>query len=209
MIDQKEFDRRVAQNYKTFNRETKNNTFTPSSYFLFDKNPRELTTLQCAKRIHDIYASVVCGILAISEITDKDAASMKNNKITKIELKTSYLETKNVFKTRKGKGIYTGYRSPLDNYIRAKFSSYHEPDMPVYFIVGDTSGKWGKLDLIGVWQMDGKTVNEILEKTKNRVTLKNFINLGKRKVVKVNTIGYSKWFNTMFKRVPIKRCTQL
>ena len=208
MIDQKEFNRRVEYNYKLFNKQAKTNEFTPSLYFLFDKEPKELTTLQYAKRIYDIYAAAVCGVLAISDIVDKDAISMKNGNTTKIELKTKYLETKNVFKTKKG-GVFVNDRTGLHTYIRAKFNSYHEPDMPVYFVVADTSGKWGKTELIGVWQMDGESVNECLKENKESIGLSKFLERGKRKIVKVDTIGYSNWFNTMYKRLPIKRTVHL
>jgi len=208
MIDQKEFNRRVKYNYKLFNKQAKTNEFTPSLYFLFDKEPKELTTLQYAKRIYDIYAAAVCGVLAISSLADKDAASMKNDNITKIELKTRYLETKNVYKTEGG-GVFVGDRTGLNTYIGATFNSYHESDMPVYFVVADTSGKWGEIELIGAWQMDGESVNECLKENKKSISLSKFFEYGKRKIVKVDTIGYSNWFNTMYKRLPIKRTVHL
>jgi hypothetical protein len=207
MIDQKEFDRRVEYNYNLFKKQIKSNTFTPSLYYLLETEPKGLTTLQYAKRIWDIYAAAVCGVLAMSSNTDKDAVLIKNNNVTKIELKTSSLETRGVFKTTKGK-VFVGYRTNLSSYLSATFSGYHESDMPVYFVLTDTSSKW-ETELVGVWQMDGKTVNKCLLENKQSIGLSKFIKYGKRKLVKVDTIGYSKWFNTMYKRLPVKKTTHL
>ena len=51
--------------------------------------------------------------------------------------------------------------------------------------------------------MDGVTAQACLEKSIN-ITLSKFIKHGKRKNVKVNSIGYTNWIKAMKKRLPIK-----
>jgi len=207
MIDQKEFDRRVAYNIKLYKQQIETNEFTPSLYFLFDKKPRELKTLQYGKLFHDIYASIVCGILALSDLDEKDAMLMKGGKVMRVELKTNYITTKNVWKNSKGK-VYVGYRTPLTDYMGANFSTNHDPEIPVFLVCCDTTDKWDS-EVIGVWQMDGEVAISCLEKNKHFISLSKFMKQGKRKVVKVDAIGYAKWHDTMWKRLPIKQSTNL
>lgn len=210
MIDQKEFDRRVKYNVKLFNQQAEVNEFTPSTYYLFDKEPKELSSINYGKLYHDIFAAAVCGTLVLSNLNEKDSVEMRHGKITKVELKTSYLRTKGVYLNTKG-NIYVGDRTPLSDHIRASFnkSYYQEHDIPVYLCVCDATDKW-KTDFVGAWQMDGKTAHEIIDPMSTKViSLRRFIKDGKRKNTKVNSIGYTNWIKTMKNRLPIKKTTTL
>ena len=132
---------------------------------------------------------------------------MKDGRATKVELKTNYLTTKNVWKNSKGK-VYVGYRTPLINRMGASFSAKHDPDIPVFLVCCDVTDKWHS-EVIGVWQMDGINAVRCLEENKQSISLSKFMEHGKRKVVKVNTIGYTKWYDTMWKRLPVKTSTHL
>lgn len=210
MIDQKEFDQRVAYNARLFNQQADSNEFTPSKYYLFDKEPKELSSIVYGRLYHDIYAAAVCGTLVLSNLEEKDSIEMKHGKITKVELKTCYLNTKNVYVNSRDK-IYVGDRTVLTDYIRASFSNYtyHEQDMPVYLCVCDATDKW-KTDLVGAWQLDGKTAQSILStRIRKVITLRKFIEKGKRKNTKVKSIGYGNWIKTMKRRLPVKTTINL
>ncbi len=204
MITQSEFDKRVKHNIELFNKQLKSNTFTPSKYYLFDKKPKELSTIEYGKLYHDIFAAIVCGTLVLSNLTAKDSIMMKRGKLTKVELKTCYINTKAIFKNTAG-NIMVGYRTPILNYIKASFHKgfYHEEDMPLYLVVCDTTDKWKRGGVIGVWQMEGNKVNELLKESPN-ISLRKFIKHGKRKVSKVDTIGWTRWHDTILKRLPIR-----
>lgn len=209
-MNQKEFNRRVEYNVKLFNKQADANEFTPSKYYLFDKKPKELSSINYGKLYHDIFAAAVCGTLVLSSLTEKDSIEMKHGKITKVELKTSYLKTKGVYQNSKG-NIYVGYRTNLTNYIKATFGkdSYHESDMPVYLCVCDATDKW-KIDVVGAWQMDGKTAQKIISPMLTKViSLQKFLEQGKRKNIKVNSIGYGNWIKTMKRRLPIGKAIHL
>lgn len=202
-MTQQEFDRRIKYNTDLFNQQAIVNEFTPSMYYLFDKEPKELSSINYGKLYHDIFAAAVCGTLVLSDLTEKDSIEMKRGKITKVELKTSYVNTKQVFLNTRDR-IYINDRTPLENYIRASFykETYHEEDMPLYLVCCDATDKW-PIDVIGAWQMDGPSVQRCLEQSKN-ITLSKFLQHGKRKNVKVDSIGYSNWINAMKKRLPKK-----
>ena len=202
-MTQQEFDRRVQYNANLFNQQAGVNEFSPSMYYLFDKAPKELSSINYGKLYHDIFAAAVCGTLVLSDLTEKDSIEMKRGKITKVELKTSYLNTKRVFLNTRDK-IYVNDRTPLENYVKASFGkhSYHEEDMPLYLVCCDATDKW-PIDVIGAWQMDGPMVQRCLEESKN-ITLSKFMQHGKRKNVKVNSIGYGNWIDAMKKRLPKK-----
>ena len=202
-MTQQEFDRRIKYNTDLFNQQASVNEFSPSTYYLFDKEPKELSSINYGKLYHDIFAAAVCGTLVLSDLNEKDSIEMKRGKITKVELKTSYLNTKQVFLNTRDR-IYVNDRTPLENYIRASFhkETYHEEDMPLYLVCCDATDKW-PIDVIGAWQMDGPSVQRCLEQSKN-IALSKFLQHGKRKNVKVNSIGYSNWINAMKKRLPKK-----
>jgi hypothetical protein len=207
MLDQPEFDRRVKYNAELFNQQAEKNEFTPSLYYLFDQEPKQLSSINYGKMYHDIFAAAVCGTLVLSDLNEKDSIEMKRGKVTKVELKTSYLNTKNVYVNTRN-NIYVGTRTPLDNYVSAQFHKgyYHEEDMPLYLVVCDATDKWN-LDVVGAWQIDGKKVNGFLEESSRSITFSKFLKHGRRKNVKVHSIGYSAWVNTMKKRLP-KRVTR-
>lgn len=208
MISQTEFNKRVAYNSALFNKQTLKNEFTPSRYYLFDKKPKEMSPLEYGKLYHDIYAAVVCGTLVMSDLMAKDSVEMRRGKVTKVELKTCYIKTKDIFKNTKG-NVMVGYRTPLLNHIRATYGkgSYHEEDMPLYLVVCDTTDKWSKGGVIGAWQMKGEKVNSLLNES-NNISLKKFMKHGKKKRAKVDTIGWTRWYNTMYKRLPTRtQCT--
>jgi len=206
-MTQQEFDSRVQYNADLFNQQAGVNEFSPSMYYLFDKAPKELSSINYGKLYHDIFAAAVCGTLVLSDLTEKDSIEMKRGKITKVELKTSYLNTKQVFLNTRDK-IYVNDRTPLESHMKASFykESYHEEEMPLYLVCCDATDKW-PIDIIGAWQMDGPTVQRCLEESKN-ITLSKFMQYGKRKNVKVNSIGYGNWINVMKKRLP-KRVTRI
>lgn len=202
-MTQQEFDNRVQYNATLFNKQAERNEFSPSMYYLFDKKPKELSSINYGKLYHDIFAAAVCGTLVLSDLQEKDSVEMKHGRLTKVELKTSYLNTKQVYLNTQN-NIYVGDRTSLESYIRASFTkgSYHEEDMPVYLVCCDATEKW-PIDVVGAWQMDGVTAQTCLEKSIN-ITLSKFIKHGKRKNVKVNSIGYTNWIKAMKKRLPIK-----
>jgi len=204
MIIQTEFDKRVKHNTELFNKQIKSNTFTPSKYYLFDKKPKELSTIEYGKLYHDIYAAVVCGTLVISDLMAKDSIMMKRGKLTKVELKTCYIKTKTIFMNTAGK-LTVGYRTPILNYIKATFGNdaYHEEDMPLYFVVCDATDKWSNGGIIGVWQMDGDKVNGLLKESP-KISLSKFMKHGRRKKTNVDTIGWTRWYDTISKRVPTR-----
>ena len=204
MITQTEFDKRVRYNTDLFNKQIKVNTFTPSKYYLFDKKPKELSTIEYGKLYHDIYAAAVCGTLVLSDLQAKDSVMMKREKLTKVELKTCYIKTKSIFKNTVG-NLIVGYRTPILNYIGATYKrdAYHEEDMPLYFVVCDTTDKWSNGGIIGVWQMGGDRVNGLLKESP-KISLSKFMKYGKRKLTKVDTIGWKSWYNTVLKRVPTR-----
>lgn len=202
MLDQQEFDRRVKYNADLFNLQAEKNEFTPSLYYLFDKDPKELSSINYGKLYHDIFAAAVCGTLVLSDLNEKDSIEMKQGKVTKVELKTSYLNTKNVYVNTKN-NIYVGSRTQLETYICASFHKgyYHEEDMPLYLVVCDATNKWN-LDVVGAWQIDGKRVNDLLKESPRKISLSKFLKQGRRKNTKVNSIGYYNWMETMKKRLP-------
>ena len=202
-MTQQEFDRRVRYNAELFNQQANVNEFSPSMYYLFDKKPKELSSINYGKLYHDIFAAVVCGTLVLSDLQEKDSVEMKRGRLTKVELKTSYLNTKQVYLNTQN-NIYVGDRTPLESYMRASFrkGSYHEEDMPVYLVCCDATEKW-PIDVVGAWQLDGATAQECLEKSSS-ITLSKFLKHGKRKNVKVNSIGYSNWVKVMKKRLPVQ-----
>ena len=203
-MTQQEFNSRVKYNADLFNKQAEKNEFTPSMYYLFDKEPKELSSITYGKLYHDIFAAAVCGTLVLSDLTEKDSIEMKRGKITKVELKTSYVNTKQVFLNTKNR-IYVADRTPLENYVRASFSkhSYHEEDMPLYLVCCDATDKWS-IDVVGAWQMNGSTVQKCLEENNTGISLSKFLQHGKRKTVKVNSIGYGNWIGAMKKRLPKK-----
>lgn len=202
---QKEYDRRVAYNTQLFRYQSARNEFTPSLYYLWDQEPKALSTLQYCGMDHDIYAAAVTGTLAISDKRDHDAVEMKSGKATKVELKTGYLTTKNVWKSSGGK-IYVGDRTSLTGYLGAKFGGNPpEDDMKVYFVCCDTTDKWNT-EVIDVWQMDGQTAIDLLKEVNSKtITLQKFINFGKKKKVEVETIGWGLYKKTLLKRLPEKK----
>ena len=202
-MTQQEFDSRVQYNATLFNKQAERNEFSPSMYYLFDKKPKELSSINYGKLYHDIFAAAVCGTLVLSDLQEKDSVEMKRGRLTKVELKTSYLNTKQVYLNTQN-NIYVGDRTSLESYMRASFrkGGYHEEDMPVYLVCCDATEKW-PIDVVGAWQMDGATAQECLEKS-NYITLTKFLKHGKRKNVKVNSIGYSNWVKVMKKRLPIQ-----
>lgn len=209
MITQSEFDKRTKLNTDLFKKQMKTNTFTPSRYYLFDKKPKELSTIEYGKLYHDIFAAAVCGTLVLSDLTAKDSVLMKGGKFTKVELKTCYIKTKNIFKNTAG-NIIAGYRTPILNYIKASYQKdgYHEEDMPLYLVVCDATDKWKKGGIIGVWQIEGSKVNSLLKES-SMISLKKFMKYGKRKVTKVDTIGWTRWYNTVLKRLPVRAACQI
>ena len=206
-ITQEEFNRRVAHNQKLFEYQTERNEFTPSLYYLWDHGPKELSTLQYCGMDHDIYAAAVTGTLAIADKGDHDAMEMKNGRCMKVELKTSYLTTKRVWKS-KGKKIYVGDRASLTGYLGARFGGNPpEDDMKVYFVCCDTTGKWDT-EVIDVWQMEGQTAIDLLKES-NKITLQKFISFGNKKRVKVETIGWGLYKRTLIRRLPEKKSTTI
>ena len=203
-MNQKEFNRRVAYNAALFNKQAEANEFTPSMYYLFDKEPKELSSINYGKLYHDIFAAAVCGTLVLSDMQEKDSIEMKRGKITKVELKTGYVNTKRVFLNTRDK-IYVNDRTPLENHIGASFNkrSYHEEDMPLYLVCCDATDKWS-IDVVGAWQMDGASAQKCLGENRTHISLSKFLQHGKRKNVKVNSIGYSNWIGAMKKRLPKK-----
>ena len=171
-MNQQEFDSRVHYNADLFNRQAELNEFSPSMYYLFDKKPKELSSINYGKLYHDIFAAAVCGTLVLSDLQEKDSVEMKRGRLTKVELKTSYLNTKQVYLNTQN-NIYIGARTPLESYIRASFKkgSYHEEDMPVYLVCCDATEKW-PIDVVGAWQMDGVIAQDCLEKNSNITTKK-------------------------------------
>ncbi len=208
-MNQKEFNRRVEYNIKLFNKQADANEFTPSKYYLFDKKPKELSPINYGKLYHDIFAAAVCGTLVLSSLAEKDSIEMKRGKITKVELKTNYINTKAIFKNTAG-NIMIGYRTPILNHIKASFHKgfYHEEDMPLYLVVCDATDKWKKGGIIGVWQMKGDKVNELLQESKV-ISLSKFMKHGKRKFSKVDTIGWKRWYDTIWKRLPVRVACQV
>jgi len=202
-MTQQEFDSRVQYNATLFNKQAERNEFSPSMYYLFDKKPKELSSINYGKLYHDIFAAAVCGTLVLSDLQEKDSVKMKRGRLTKVELKTSYLNTKQVYLNTQN-NIYVGDRTPLESYMKASFrkGSYHEEDMPVYLVCCDATEKW-PIDVVGAWQMDGVTAQKCLEKSSS-ITLSKFLKHGKRKSVKVNSIGYSNWVKVMKKRLPVQ-----
>ena len=93
-MTQQEFNSRVQYNADLFNRQAEKNEFTPSMYYLFDREPKELSSIAYGKLYHDIFAAAVCGTLVLSDLAEKDSIEMKRGKIIKVELKTSYVNTK-------------------------------------------------------------------------------------------------------------------
>jgi hypothetical protein len=206
-ITQKEFDRRVKYNTELFNSQQDLNEFTPSKYYLWDQEPKLVSTLQYCGMDHDIYAAAVTGTLAISAKDKHDSILMKNGKPIEVELKTTYLNTKKVWQSKGGK-IYVGDRTGLTGYLKASFSGNPpEDDMLVYLVCCDTTDKWDT-EVIDVWQMDGPTAIDILSTIKG-ISLQKFINHGKKKRVNVKTIGWNKYIKTMLKRLPIKKSINL
>ena len=207
IINQKEFDKRVKYNTKLFVKQQKANEFTPSMYYLWDADPKALSTLQYCGMDHDIYAAAVTGTLVISDKRKHDSILMKNNKVIEVELKTSYLNTKEVFKTI-GEKIYIYDRTGITNYLKAAFGGNPpEDDMLVYLVCCDTTDKWNT-EIIDVWQMKGEVAINLLGKAK-QITLKKFIDHGKKKHVEVNVIGWKTYVNTMLKRLPIKKTLKI
>ena len=204
-MNQEEFNKKVAYNAALFNKQAEENEFTPSMYYLFDKEPKELSSITYGKLYHDIFAAAVCGTLVLSDLTEKDSIEMKRGKIIKVELKTSYVNTKQVFLNTRGK-IYVNDRTPLENYVRASFGGYHEEDMPLYLVCCDATDKWS-IDVVGAWQMDGVSAQKCLEENKRNISLSKFLQHGKRKNTKVNSIGYGNWVGAMKQRLP-KRVTR-
>lgn len=202
-MTQQEFDRRIKYNADLFNRQAEKNEFTPSMYYLFDKEPKALSSINYGKLYHDIFAAAVCGTLVLSDLLEKDSIEMKRGKATKVELKTSYLNTKNVFVALSGK-IYVYSRTPLNHYIKATFAKgyYHEEEIPVYLVLCDATDKWN-IDVVGVWQLDGITAQAMLTKGIN-IPLSKFLENGRRKNIKVDSIGYQNWVSTMKKRLPVR-----
>lgn len=201
-MTQQEFDRRIKYNADLFNRQAEKNEFTPSTYYLFDKEPKALSSINYGKLYHDIFAAAVCGTLVLSNLLEKDSIEMKRGKATKVELKTSYLNTKSVFVASSGK-IYVHSRTPLNHYIKATFAKgyYHEEEIPVYLVLCDATDKWN-IDVVGVWQLDGITAQAMLTKSIN-IPLSKFLENGRRKNIKVDSIGYQNWVATMKKRLPV------
>ena len=204
IINQSEFDRRVKYNTELFNKQQDKNEFTPSKYYLWDREPKSLSTLQYCGMDHDIYAAAVTGTLAISAKDKHDSILMKNGKPIEVELKTTYLNTKRVWKSG-GDKIYVGDRAGITGYLKASFNGNPpEDDMLVYLVCCDTTDKWDT-EVIDVWQMDGPTAIDQLG-TGRCITLQKFINYGTKKRVKVKTIGWNKYIKTMLTRLPIKKC---
>ena len=203
-MNQKEFNKRVAYNAALFNKQAETNEFTPSMYYLFDKEPKELSSITYGKLYHDIFAAAVCGTLVLSDLQEKDSIEMKRGKIIKVELKTSYVNTKQVFLNTRSK-IYVNDRTPLENYVRASFNKggYHEEDMPLYLVCCDATDKWS-IDVVGAWQMDGASTQKCLGENNTHISLSKFLQHGKRKNVKVNSIGYGNWVGAMKQRLPKK-----
>ena len=81
--------------------------------------------------------------------------------------------------------------------------AYHEEDMPLYLVVCDATDKWSNGGIIGVWQMDGDKVNGLLKES-SKISLSKFMKHGKRKRTDVDTIGWTRWYNTISKRVPVR-----
>ena len=161
-ITQKEFNRRVEFNTKLFNKQQSKNEFTPSLYYLWDQEPKALSTLQYCGIDHDIYAAAVTGTLAISAKDKHDSILMRNGKPVEVELKTCYINTKKVWKT-KNDTVYVGDNT-ISTYIRAQFSGNPpEDDMLVYLVCCDTTDKWDT-EVIDVWQMDGPTAIDLLSR---------------------------------------------
>ena len=207
-MNQREFNRKVDYNTNLFNRQQESNEFTPSLYYLWDKEPKQLSTLQYCGMDHDIYAAAVTGTLAISAKDKHDSILMKRRKIIEVELKTSYLNTKNVWRSA-GDKIYIGDRTSIKSQLRATFGGGLPPedDMLVYLVCCDTTGKWDT-EVIGVWQMKGPIAISILAETQN-ISLKRFMDFGKKKRVSVKTIGWSRYIKTLLKRLPLKKTTNL
>ena len=207
IINQSEFDRRVKYNTELFNKQQDKNEFTPSKYYLWDREPKSLSTLQYCGMDHDIYAAAVTGTLAISAKDKHDSILMKNGKPIEVELKTTYLNTKRVWKSG-GDKIYVGDRAGITGYLKASFNGNPpEDDMLVYLVCCDTTGKWDT-EVIGVWQMKGPMAISILAEKQN-ISLKNFMDFGKKKRVNVETIGWSRYVKTLLKRLPLKKSTHL
>lgn len=208
-ITETEFNRRVKYNTELFNTQQSLNEFTPSKYYLWDQEPKSLSTLQYCGMDHDIYAAAVTGTLAISDKRKHDSIAMKNGKPVEVELKTCYLNTKRVWKNKKDR-IYINDRTMLEHYMSAQFGGNPpEDDMLVYLVCCDTSGKWDT-EVIDVWQMEGIIAINLLNKvTSKSITLQKFITYGKKKRVKVKTIGWNKYTNTLLKRLPLKKSITL
>ena len=206
-MNQKEFNKKVDYNTNLFNKQQVSNEFTPSLYHLWDKEPIQLSTLQYCGMDHDIYAAAVTGTVAISAKDRHDSILMKQEKIIEVELKTSYLNTKRVWRSA-GNKIYVGDRTGIMSQLRASFGGLPpEDDMLVYLVCCDTTGKWDT-EVIDVWQMDGPMAISILAENQV-ISLKRFMDFGKKKRVSVETIGWSRYIKTLLKRLPLKKTTHL
>lgn len=177
---------------------------------MWDKNPKELSSLQYCRKASDIWAAAVVGALSCSKTSGVDAYIMKVKKIQGIELKTSYISHKNLYKSSK-QTIYTHSRLSLENSFRASFiNNSYNPELENYFICCDTSGKWST-EVIGVWKLSGK-MGQVLLNEGNNITLKKFIIYGKSldgRSLNHPIIGWKKYTSTLLKRLETKLTTRI
>ena len=202
-----EFRKRLQYNTELFKKQLKYNKFTPSLYYLIDKKPKELSSLQYCRKSSEIWAAAVVGALCSSEMTGTDAYIMRANKINGIELKTSYISHKKIFKTSNNK-IYTYPRLQLENSFRGRYAqNSYDPEIDDYLICCDTSGKWNT-EVIGVWKLSGKMGQLLLNEGITAITLKKFQIYGKQldgRHLNHPIIGWNTYVNTLLKRLPIKK----
>ena len=212
-MSKEEFQKRLAHNTKTFLKQQEKNKFTPSAYYLWDKKPREMSTLQYCRKISDIFSATIIGALPASNMYGEDAYLMKAGKIIKVELKSTYINHKSIWRTKNGNTIYVGSTNAMlsiENYFKARYSNNsYDPEIDDYLICCDTSGKWNT-EVIGVWKIDGKTGNKLLnEHSTKQITLRKFIAHGKKldgRHLNVPIIGWENYKKTLMQRLPIKKC---
>ncbi len=213
-LSKEEFQKRLAHNTKTFLKQMEKNKFTPSAYYLWDKKPREMSTLQYCRKISDIFSATIIGALPASNMYGEDAYIMKAGKIIKVELKSTYINHKSLWRTKSGT-VYVGNTNAMlsiENYFKARYShNSYDPEIDDYLICCDTSGKWNT-EVIGVWKIDGKTGHKLLnEYSTKQITLRKFIKHGEKldgRHLNVPIIGWETYKKTLQRRLPIKKCRQ-
>ena len=172
--------------------------------YTWDSEPGETHFHVLMRNAHDIIPAAFLGVLASTNNNGVDAYSIdEDGKVTEIEIKTSEIDSSNIWKGREG-GLYVGLqnntdrRAAITSRMAASYTCHSDANklsknMRTVFMITDTNDSHTYID---AWELDGAAVMEYLHLSKNKyrsIKFGSFRKNGRRSETVVPLESFDNW----------------